>query len=91
MGNRIKNISLAVTGLIVTGGLVFLALQNPFPKLNISDGVTHLVVVILEIPEVPNPKTTEYSDCLSVAKVQVLKVMEGGGCAPRNVGGISNH
>ncbi|NOY00373.1 MAG: hypothetical protein GXP30_11650 [Verrucomicrobia bacterium] len=76
---KIKIIGLLAIGLLVVAGLVFFALQDPFPRLDLSKGDTHLLAVILETPKAPNPETTEYPDCLSVAKVQVLKVMEGKG------------
>jgi len=77
MGRKVNSFGLVSIGLIVTGTLVFWILRNPFPKLDVPDGGAHLVAAILEIPEAPNPKTVEYADCLSVAKVQILKVMEG--------------
>lgn len=63
--------------MMVVGGLGYYDFRVSFPKLPVSVGTTHLLAVVVEIPKAPDPKTTEYSDCLSVAKIQVLKVIEG--------------
>ncbi len=78
-GRQTKIAGLIFLAVLVVGELGYYAFQNPFPRLRPAENAVHLVAVILEIPQAPNPKTTEYSDCLSVAKIQVLKVIEGDG------------
>ena len=77
MSRQSKIIGPIVIFMMVVGTLGYYAFRVSFPKLPISVGTTHLLAVVVEISKAPDPKTTEYSDCLSVAKIQVLKVIEG--------------
>lgn len=79
MDNKAKLLGSLAVGLITCTVLYFLFFRSLPPKLSTSNGSIHVIGEILDIPETPDPSVTEYADCLSVAKIKVIKVIEGSG------------